>query len=78
MKRIADVWIWRLMAAKHKSARFRKRPLHGLAALKREPRRVKFERLQFSVGVRADFAVEVDFFVLRCGPFHEWLLKIGT
>ena len=26
--------------------------------------------LNFSVGVGADFAVEVDFFVLRCGPFH--------
>jgi hypothetical protein len=28
------------------------------------------EVLQFGVGVRADFAVQVDFFVLRCGPFH--------
>jgi hypothetical protein len=27
-------------------------------------------RLEFGVGVRADFAVEVDLFVLRCGPFH--------
>src|SRR5882762_10000453 len=28
-------------------------------------------RLEFGVGVRADFAVQVDFFVLRSGPFHE-------
>jgi hypothetical protein len=27
--------------------------------------------LEFGVGVRADFAVQVDLFVLRCGPFHE-------
>ena len=27
-------------------------------------------RLEFSVGVRADFAVQIDFFVLRGGPFH--------
>jgi len=27
-------------------------------------------RLEFGVGVRADFAIEVDLFVLRCGPFH--------
>jgi hypothetical protein len=27
-------------------------------------------RLEFGVGVRADFAVEVDLFMLRCGPFH--------
>jgi hypothetical protein len=27
-------------------------------------------RLEFGVGVRANFAVEVDLFVLRCGPFH--------
>jgi hypothetical protein len=27
-------------------------------------------RLDFSIGIGADFAVEVDFFVLRCGPFH--------
>jgi hypothetical protein len=26
--------------------------------------------LQLSVGVRTDFAVQVDLFVLRCGPFH--------
>jgi hypothetical protein len=26
--------------------------------------------LQFGVGVGADFAVQVDLFVLRCGPFH--------
>ena len=30
------------------------------------------ERLQFGVGVRADFAVQVDLFVLRRNPFHEW------
>ena len=28
-------------------------------------------RLEFGVAVRADFAVEVDLFVLRCGPFHR-------
>jgi hypothetical protein len=27
--------------------------------------------LEFGVGVRADFAVQIDFFVLRGGPFHE-------
>ena len=27
--------------------------------------------LQLSVGVRADFAVQVDLFVLRCSPFHR-------
>jgi len=27
-------------------------------------------RLEFGVGVRADFAVQVDFFVLRGYPFH--------
>ena len=26
--------------------------------------------LEFSVGVRADFAVQVNFFVLRGNPFH--------
>jgi hypothetical protein len=29
------------------------------------------ERLEFCVGVRADFAVQVDLFVLRGNPFHE-------
>ena len=29
------------------------------------------ERLKFCVGVRADFAVQVDLFVLRGSPFHE-------
>jgi hypothetical protein len=28
------------------------------------------EGLQFGVGVRADFAVEIDLFVLRGNPFH--------
>jgi hypothetical protein len=28
------------------------------------------EGLELGVGVRADFAVQVDFFVLRGGPFH--------
>jgi len=27
--------------------------------------------LEFSAGVRADFAIEVNLFVLRRGPFHE-------
>jgi len=27
--------------------------------------------LEFGVGVRADFAVQVDLFVLRGNPFHE-------
>src|ERR1700756_2395106 len=39
---------------------------------------MEFRELQLSVGVRADFAVKIDFFVLRCGPFHGWLLEIGT
>jgi hypothetical protein len=29
------------------------------------------EVLEFGVGVRADFAVQVDLFVLRRNPFHE-------
>ena len=29
------------------------------------------EELELGVGVRADFAVEVDLFVLRGNPFHE-------
>jgi hypothetical protein len=29
------------------------------------------ERLEFGVGVRADFAVQLDLFVLRGYPFHE-------
>ena len=32
--------------------------------------RTAFRRLEFGVGVRADFAVEVDFFVLWGYPFH--------
>jgi len=28
-------------------------------------------RLELGVGVRADFAVQVDLFVLRGNPFHE-------
>jgi hypothetical protein len=27
--------------------------------------------LKFGVGVRADFAVQIDLFVLRGDPFHE-------
>jgi len=30
------------------------------------------QKLEFCVGVRADFAVQIDFFVLRCGPFHGY------
>ena len=30
------------------------------------------QKLDFCVGVRADFAVQIDFFVLRCGPFHGY------
>src|SRR5580765_3335186 len=29
------------------------------------------DRLKFGVGVRADFAVQIDLFVLRGDPFHE-------
>jgi hypothetical protein len=29
-------------------------------------------RLDFGVGVRANFAVQFNFFVLRCGPFHGY------
>ena len=39
-------------------------PSWGTAAKSRK-------RLEFGVGVGANFAVEVDFFVLRGGPFHE-------
>lgn len=35
-------------------------------------------RLEFGVGVRADFAVEVDLFVLRCGPFHGRRSFVGV
>jgi hypothetical protein len=28
-------------------------------------------RLKLGVGVRADFAVQIDLFVLRGNPFHE-------
>jgi hypothetical protein len=38
----------------------------------------QFKRLEFRVSVRANFAIQIDFFVLRCGPFHGWLLEIGT
>jgi hypothetical protein len=36
--------------------------------------------LEFSVGVRADFAVQIDFFVLRRGPFHGYdsLFPLGA
>ena len=34
--------------------------------------------LDLSVGVGADFAVQVDLFVLRCGPFHGRLLRIRS
>jgi hypothetical protein len=37
---------------------------------KSDQRRAASPGLNFSVGVGADFAVELDFFVLRCGPFH--------
>src|SRR5437667_10375308 len=30
------------------------------------------QKLEFCVGVRADFAVQIDFFMLRCGPFHGY------
>jgi hypothetical protein len=29
------------------------------------------QRLEFGVGVRADFAVQLDFFMLRGNPFHR-------
>jgi hypothetical protein len=32
--------------------------------------------LQFGVGVGADFAVELDLFVIRSYPFHQRLLQI--
>ena len=34
------------------------------------------KRLQLGVGVRANFAVEVDFFVLRSSPFHGRRLRM--
>jgi hypothetical protein len=36
--------------------------------------------LEFSVSVRANFAVQIDFFVLRCGPFHgsDSLFPLGA
>ena len=37
-----------------------------------EPRTLTFiQRLKFGVRVGADFAVQVDFFMLRCNPFHR-------
>jgi hypothetical protein len=53
-----------------KSARSRERPLHGFATQKREPERRTVRELEFGVSVRADFAVQVDFFVLRGNPIH--------
>jgi hypothetical protein len=37
-----------------------------------------FDRLKFGVGVRTDFAVQIDLFVLRGDPFHERLLLEGV
>jgi hypothetical protein len=36
----------------------------------RQPEFYNEKELQFGVGVRADFAVQVDLFVLRGNPFH--------
>jgi hypothetical protein len=41
-----------------------------MPALRRIRVNAKGEGLDFGVGVGVDFAVEVDFFVLRGGPFH--------
>ena len=35
------------------------------------------QKLDFCVGVRADFAVQIDFFVLRRGPFHGYDSLVG-
>jgi len=35
-------------------------------------------RLEFGVGVRADFAVQIDLFMLRCGPFHGRRSFVGV
>ena len=35
-------------------------------------------RLEFGVGVRANFAVQIDFFVLRGDPFHGRSSLRGT
>ena len=51
-----------------KGKRSRKRPAPRKRTLERQS---KQERLEFGVGVRTDFAVQVDFFVLRRDPFHE-------
>jgi len=37
---------------------------------KSKEKAARSRRLKFCVGVGADLAVEVDLFVLRCGPFH--------
>jgi hypothetical protein len=50
-----------------------KQPATSLAG---DERRALQQRLEFSVGVRADFAVQIDFFVLGGGPFHDEQLLV--
>jgi hypothetical protein len=45
---------------------------YGVPALKGGRYKEVFCELEFGVGVRAYFAVEIDLFVLRGDPFHEW------
>jgi hypothetical protein len=73
-----------VLAAEHKSARFpsklrinRRQRLISCLGESGAPG-TYFYNLEFGVGVRADFAVQIDFFVLWCGPFHGWLLEIGN
>jgi hypothetical protein len=69
------------LIAEHKSARFPSRlrinrTSHLMICLGESGAEGTYiYRLEFGVGVRADFAVEIDFFMLRCGPFHRWLLE---
>jgi len=56
--------------AKHKSARFREWLTRGWTTRKRELEGRTIRELELGVGVRADFAVEIDLFVLGGYPFH--------
>jgi hypothetical protein len=59
-----------LAGAENKSARSREWHKRGWTTRKRGLEEWNVRKLQLGVGVRADFAVQIDFFVLRGYPFH--------
>lgn len=64
----ADIFV---TCSGNKSARSREWRMRGWTTRKRELEEFPgVRKLEFGVGVRADFAVEIDFFVLRGDPFH--------